>query len=105
MSLDVAILAGREITLPAGWTKQTLVSLLGGANVDARAAPGEGATLTFVGVLGGAKVVVPEGSRVTIGGFAFLGGRKVSVASSEQGPAIRVIAYSLLGGLEVTDRK
>ncbi len=57
-----------------------------------------------MGVFGGASVRVPEGARVTIGGFAFLGGRRVEVSSREDGPAIRVNAYSVLGGLEIRDR-
>jgi hypothetical protein len=103
MSTDVAILGGREITLPVGWTRQRLISVFGGADVDATAAPGAGAELTFVGVFGGASVRVPEGARVSIGGFALLGGRRVKVSSSETGPAIKVNAYSLLGGLEIRD--
>jgi hypothetical protein len=105
MSIDVAVLGGRQIRLPDGWMKQTLVSIFGGAEVDARATPGEGAVLNFVGIFGGAKVVVPAGARVTTGGFAFLGGRRVNVASSPEGPAIRIFSYTLLAGLEVTDRE
>jgi hypothetical protein len=101
MATDVAIFGGRRITLPVGWTKQRLVAIFGGAHVDATAAPGEGAALRVVTILGGAEIVVPEGARVTIGGLALLGGRNVEVSSSEGGPEIRVTAYTVLGGLRV----
>jgi hypothetical protein len=77
---DVAILGGRRVKLPVGWTKQRVVSVLGGAEIDAGATPGEGATLRIVSVLAGAKVVVPEGANVSLGGIAILGGRKVDVS-------------------------
>jgi hypothetical protein len=101
MATDVAILAGRKITLPAGWTKQRLVAIFGGAHVDATAAPGEGAALRVVTILGGAEIVVRQGARVTIGGLALLGGRSVEVSSKEDGPEIRITAYTVLGGLRV----
>ncbi len=105
VSTDVAVLGGRKITLPAGWTQQRLVAILGGAEIDARATPGEYASLSLVTVLGGSSVYVPEGARVSIGGFAFLGGREVDVTSREDGPEIHVTSYSILGGLRVTERR
>jgi hypothetical protein len=104
VSTDVAIFAGRKITLPVGWTKQRLVAILGGAQVDATAAPGQGAVLRVLTILGGAEVLVPEGARVTVGGLALLGGRTVEVSSREDGPEIRLVAYTLLGGLRVRDK-
>ncbi len=86
MSTDVAVFGGREIVLPAGWTEQRLISILGGAEVDATATPGEEAKLTFLSFLGGARVRVPDGSRVTIGGFSFLGGRSVKVHIERERP-------------------
>jgi hypothetical protein len=105
VSTDVAIFAGRKITLPTGWRKQRLVAILGGAQVDATAAPGEGAVLRLLTILGGAEVTVPDGARVTVGGLAILGGRSVEVSSSPDGPEIRLVAYTVLGGLRVRDRQ
>ena len=102
--MDVAILGGREITLPGGWERRTLVSILGGAEIDARATPGEGATLTFVSVFGGANMKVARGARVSVEGFSFLGGRKIDTSPGD-GPEIKVRAYTFLGGLRVTDRE
>ncbi len=103
MSTDLAVFGGRKIRLPDGWNKQTMISIIGGAKIDATAAPGEKASLTLVTLLGGAEVTVPGGARVTSGGFAFLGGRKIDVTSSPDGPEIRVHAYSILGGIDISD--
>jgi hypothetical protein len=103
VSTDLAVFGGRQIRLPEGWSKQTLISVVGGAKVDATAAPAADASLTLVTLLGGAEVVVPEGARVTSGGFAFLGGRRIDVASRPDGPEIRVHAYSILGGINISD--
>jgi hypothetical protein len=102
--MDVAVLGGRQITLPTGWQRHTFVSILGGANVDARARPGEGATLTFVAVFGGSEVKVARGARVSPAGFSFLGGRKIETEPGD-GPEIAVRAYTVFGGLSVTDRE
>jgi hypothetical protein len=104
VTTDVAIFAGRKITLPAGWRKQRLVAILGGAQVDASAPPGEGAVLRVLTILGGAEVRVPKGARVTVGGLALLGGRSVEVSSDPEGPEIRLVAYTVLGGLRVRDQ-
>jgi hypothetical protein len=101
MSTDIAIFGGRRVKLPVGWTKQRLVAIFGGAQVDATAAPGEGATLGLVTILGGAEVTVPAGAPVTASGVALLGGRSIDVDSMEDGPEIRLKAYTVLGGVRV----
>jgi hypothetical protein len=103
MSLDVAVFSGRKVRLADGWWKQTLITIFGGADVDGSAAPGDGARLTIVAVLGGVRVIVPAGARLKVGGFAFLGGRKVDVHSNPDGPKIRVRAFSVLGGINVSE--
>lgn len=105
VSTDVAVLGGRKVKLPSGWTNQTLVAILGGAQVDATAPPAPGAKLTLVTILGGAEVTVPEGARVSQGGFALLGGRHVDVNSRDDGPEIRVTAFSFFGGVKISDRR
>ena len=96
-------LSGRELRYPGDWSKQTVVAILGGANIDVTAGAGPDAHLTFVGILGGAKLRVQKGSRITTNGFSFLGGRKVDVEPGD-GPAIRIDAWTFFGGTEVTDR-
>jgi hypothetical protein len=103
MSLDVAVFSGRKLRLADGWWKQTLVTVFGGADVDGSAEPGEGARLTIVTVLGGARVVVPAGARLKVGGFGFLGGRKIDVHSKPDGPKIRLRAFAVLGGIDVSE--
>jgi hypothetical protein len=100
--MDVAILSGRELRSPGDWTMQTVVAILGGATIDASAGAGPDAQLTFVGILGGAKLRVQKGSRITTNGFNLLGGRKVDVEPGD-GPAMRLNAWTFLGGVEVVD--
>jgi hypothetical protein len=102
--MNVAIFGGRRIQLPEGWGNQKLVSILGSVNVDARARPAESAKLTIVVVMGGALAHAPQGARVLLSGFTLLGGRRIDVESRADGPEIRVRAYSVMGGVRVTDR-
>jgi hypothetical protein len=82
----------------------TDISVFGGSDVDGGdVTPGDGARMTLVAVLGGVKVVVPKGSRLKVGGFGFLGGRKVDVHPRPDGPRISVNAFALLGGIDVTE--
>jgi hypothetical protein len=99
----VTIFGDRRGTLPAGWTKETIVSFLGDARIDASAAAGPGAKVTFVALVGDAVLRVPPGSKVTGGGFSLFGDRRIEVSPGE-GPEIRVDAYSLFGDLQVSDR-
>jgi hypothetical protein len=99
----VAILGDRRATLSAGWTKETIVSVLGDTRIDASAGAGTGATVTFIAVAGDAVIRVPPGSRVTGGGFSLIGDRKIEVAPGD-GPEIRVNVYTLFGDLVVSDR-
>jgi hypothetical protein len=104
MSTDIAILGGRSITFPSGWTSQRLVAVLGGAHIDARAAPGDGATLRLLTIFGGAEVLVAEGTRVTLSGLSLFGGRKVDLEPRDAGPEIRVKAVSVFGGIRISSR-
>jgi len=99
----VTVLGDRRTTLPTGWAKETIVSLLGDVRVDASAAASPGARVTFVALAGDAVIRVPPGSRVTGGGFSLIGDRKIDVSPGD-GPEIRVSVYSLFGDLEVTDK-
>ena len=99
----VTVFGDRRGTLPAGWTKETIVSFLGDARIDASAGAGPGARVTFVALAGDAVIRVPPGSRVTGGGFSVFGDRKIEVSPGD-GPEIRVNAFSLFGDLQVSDR-
>jgi hypothetical protein len=99
----VTILGDRRTTLPAAWTKETIVSVLADARIDASAGAGTGAKLTFIALAGEAVIRVPPGSRITGGGFSLLGDRKSDVSPGD-GPEIRVDAYTVFGDLQVSDR-
>jgi hypothetical protein len=99
----VAILGDRRSTLPANWTKETVVALAAEARFDASGGAGPGASLTFVGVAGDLVLHVPPGSRVREGGFSLLGDRRIEVSSGD-GPEIHVKVYGLFSDVKVTDQ-
>lgn len=85
----------------------TVVNLMGGADLDLRQATVEAAdtSVTVVSVMGGSTIVVPEGVEVDAGGFAFLGGNDVRLEGPPPqpgAPRLRIRAWSLLGGTDVT---
>jgi hypothetical protein len=99
----VTLFGDRRSTLPAGWTKETYLSLVGDARIDASAPAGENASLTFIGLAGDAIVRVAPGSRVTGGGFSLFGDRKIEVSPGD-GPDIRVSGFCLFGDVVVSDQ-
>lgn len=85
----------------------TVVNVMGGADLDLRQATVEaGEThITVVSLMGGSTIVVPEGVAVDAGGFAFLGGNDVRLDGAPPppgAPRLRVRAWSLMGGTDVT---
>jgi Cell wall-active antibiotics response 4TMS YvqF len=104
---DVAIIGGRKFTgcwRPA--KAMTLVSVLGGREIDLREAEidPDGVTINVVGLIGGTHVIVPDGINVQISGFSGLGGRKVD-SRAEPGTSgdrvVRLRVFGVLGGLKV----
>jgi hypothetical protein len=83
----------------------TLITLIGGADLDLVGAPlpPGGATFTKVSLIGGVSVTVPRDVRVEVSGFSLLGGRNVERdASTPAGaPLLRVRAFGLAGGVKV----
>jgi hypothetical protein len=80
------------------------VTLIGGANLDLRAAElaAPSVTLTKVSVIGGVRVTVPRGVHVEVSGFSVIGGRRVEEAPAPAGaPTLRIRAFSLVGGVRV----
>jgi hypothetical protein len=103
--MNVAIFGGlNRRPFPPGWTKETVVAILGGGDIDlSNSPPGPDARLTAVAVLGGVKILVPAGTRVSVSGFALLGGREVKVSQSGDGPDIKMSLWAFLGGVQVED--
>ncbi|HEX2504356.1 MAG TPA: hypothetical protein VHK00_10440, partial [Miltoncostaeaceae bacterium] len=62
--------------------------------------PADDARLTAIAVFGGIEVRVPPGTRVALSGLSLLGGRDVQVEPGD-GPAIRVRAFAILGGVSI----
>lgn len=86
-----------------GWTKETLVAVLGGGEVDLTASPPEGeGRLTAIALFGGIEILVPPGTSVSMSGASIFGGRSVKVSEGE-GPKIRLRAIAIFGGVEVKE--
>jgi hypothetical protein len=106
-TIDVSILGGRTFT--GRWRPpktMTLVSLLGGTELDLREAeiPPEGITINAFGVIGGTHVIVPDGVNVEVSGFSGLGGRSIDSHAEPGAPGksvVRLNVFGALGGLRV----
>jgi hypothetical protein len=86
-----------------------VLALLGGADLDLRQAQIESpdSSLTAVAVLGGVNIVVPEGVDVDVDGIAILGGKDYKPGKTGPppgAPRLRIRAFALLGGVEVTTK-
>lgn len=84
----------------------TVVNVMGSADLDLREALVEGreCEITVVSVMGGSRIVVPEGVEVELGGLALMGGNGLDVKgplARPGAPAVRVRAFSLMGGTDV----
>ena len=56
-------------------------------------------------LFGGAKVIVPRGTQVDIGGFVLIGGKSLEVAGDlPNGKRVRIRFHALMGGVEVVSR-
>lgn len=102
--MNVAIFGGLKRPFPPGWTKETVIAILGGADLDLSSSqPGLDARLTAVAILGGVKILVAPGTRVSLSGFGLLGGRDVKVSPNGDGPEISMSLWAFLGGIEVKE--
>ena len=81
-----------------------MLAVLGGAELDLSASPpGEDAFLRAVAILGGVKIVLAPGTRVSVAGLGLLGGRDVKVSQAGDGPAIKMSLWAFVGGVEVKE--
>jgi hypothetical protein len=88
-----------------GWTKETFVAVFGGGEVDLTESPPEGeGQLTAFALFGGMTLIVPAGTRISMGGASIFGGRSVNVQEGD-GPAIRLKAVAIFGGVEAREPK
>jgi hypothetical protein len=84
----------------------TAITVMGGNDIDLRHAEidAEDVTIVAVALMGGMDIYVPDTVDLEIGGFALMGGngeRGSSRAPRPGGPRIRVLAYSVMGGIDV----
>jgi hypothetical protein len=103
--VNVSIFGGlNRRPFPPGWTKETVVAILGGAEIDLSGSPpGPGARLTAVAILGGVDILVAPGTRVSVSGFGMFGGREVKVSQLGEGPEVRMNLWAFLGGIDVKE--
>jgi len=92
-----------ENALPAGWTDEQIVVLLGDVKLDLRnRAPGEGAILRVFHLVGDVRLHVSAGTRVTTSGTTLLGDHRVDVEAGE-GPEFEVRAWGVFGDVKIND--
>ncbi len=103
--MNLALFGGFEKQpFAPGWTKETVVAMFGGGDLDLRSSPpGEGARLTAVALFGGVEIIVAPGTRVSMSGASVLGGRSVKVEAGD-GPEIAMKLVAVFGGIDVKDR-
>ena len=85
------------------------VAVMGGCKLDFRDAEISGSRITVnaISVMGGVKIVVPEGIEVDVSGLAVMGGKHVRVADLPPRPGtpvIRVRVLSVMGGVAVKSK-
>jgi Domain of unknown function (DUF1707)/Cell wall-active antibiotics response 4TMS YvqF len=85
----------------------TVVNVMGGSDLDLTEAIVEGSEteIRVFSLMGGSKIVVPDGVHVELGGFALMGGNDLKAKGGARpqpgAPSVRVRAYSLMGGTDV----
>ena len=84
----------------------TSVAVMGGNDIDLRHAEidDDEVTIVAVAVMGGMDIYVPDSVEVQVGGFALMGGngeRGSTRAPRPGAPRIRILAYSLMGGIDI----
>jgi hypothetical protein len=103
-TVNVAIFSGLRRPFPPGWTKETVIAIFGGGDLDLSSSPpGPDARLTAVAILSGIKILVAPGTRVSVSGFGLFGGREVKVSQRGDGPEVKMGLWAFLGGIEVKE--
>lgn len=103
--MNVAIFGGlKRRPFPPGWTKETVVAIFGGGDLDLSSSPpGPNPRLRAVAILGGIEIVVAHGTRVSVSGFGLFGGRRVKVSQGGDGPEINMSLWVFFGGIKVEE--
>ena len=104
MTRHLALLGGLRTAPTVASDQYTIVTVIGGLNLDLTnaALPDDGVTITKVSLVGGAHVRVPAGCSVDVRAFNLIGRKVVPPPTSTAGgPTARVRAYGLFGGVRV----
>lgn len=93
--------------LPA--QRSRVVAVLGNCRLDfEQVALAADTEVVVAAVFGGVEVIVPEGMRVELGGFAFLGSksdRERRTAAGATGPVLHIRVRAVLGSVNVRTRR
>jgi predicted membrane protein len=103
--VNVVLFGGlnRRLLAP-GWTKETVIAIFGGGDLDLSSSPpGRDARLTAVAILGGLDILVAPGTRVSVSGVTLFGSRDVNVSQRGDGPEIKMSLSVVLGNIEVKE--
>jgi hypothetical protein len=91
-----------EDALPAGWTDEQIVALLGDVKLDLRSrAPGERATLRVFHFAGDLQLRVSASTHLTSSGGSLFGDHRVGVEAADPSE-VDVRAWSVFGDVIVT---
>jgi uncharacterized protein DUF1707 len=89
--------------------RTNVITLMGGAELDLREAElAEDVVITAVAVMGGIGITVPVGVSVELSGFALMGangGPADKQLPLPDAPAVRVRAFSLMGGVAIERKR
>jgi hypothetical protein len=97
------LLSSLRATLPAGWTRERVLSLFGSVGLDlSEAPPGPGATLSVFTVLGPVRIVVERGSQIDLRGSSILGSRRLEVEPG-QGSNVVIDVWTILASVRIEE--
>ncbi|MGH8828646.1 MAG: DUF1707 SHOCT-like domain-containing protein [Jiangellaceae bacterium] len=82
------------------------IAIMGGHDIDLRKAEldSDETTIVAVSIMGGMNIYAPDSIDVEVGGFSVMGGTSESGSSRAPrpgAPKIRILAYNLMGGVDV----
>lgn len=84
-------------------------ALLGAAELDLLGArPAQAAEVRATAILGGVKIIVPEGWRISVRGVPILGGFSDETSKGDieaDAPSLTIQGLAFMGGLEITHKR
>ena len=91
-----------EMALPAGWSDEQIVVVIGDVRMDLRERPPtDGAILRIFHLIGDVRLRVSPGTQVVVSGSTLLGDQRITVQPG-QGPGLEVQAWGLIGDIEIS---